>query len=375
MSSLIASLVGPSPAIPERNGAQARARGLSRVGGEAGSREPGAWRTPACGPAAVSGQASRAEGRQATVAILMGVYDGARFLPAQLDSLARQTHGAWTLYASDDGSTDASGVILDGYAAAWGEERLVRRAGPRQGFAANFLAMVQDPAIEADYFAFCDQDDLWDADKLARAVAWLDSQGPDRPALYASAVRTVDENGRVIGRIDAPRRPPAFGNALVQNVAPGHTMVMNAAARRVLARAAAAGPVSAHDWLAYAVVTGVGGTMWVDPQPSASYRQHGGNAIGVSRSLGFWLYRIRRVFGDEYRNTLKVHLLALRTLDAELDAHSRVCLRQITAAWVGSSFHRARKIFQSGVFRQNFVGNLALYMAAIASNSPFDTRK
>ena len=46
--------------------------------------------------------------------------------------------------------------------------------GPRKGFAENFRSLLSNDAIEADYFAFCDQDDLWEAGKLetAKAEAW-----------------------------------------------------------------------------------------------------------------------------------------------------------------------------------------------------------
>ncbi|PSC05798.1 glycosyl transferase family 2 [Alsobacter soli] len=302
--------------------------------------------------------------RPPTVAILMGVYNGERFLPGQLASLEGQTHQAWRLYASDDGSTDGSGAILDAWAAAWGGDRLVRRQGPRAGFAGNFLSMTQDPAIQADFYAFCDQDDVWDADKLERAVDWLRTVDPARPALYASAVRIVDEAGAVVGRIDAPRRPPSFGNALVQNILPGHTMVFNDAARRLLARAAAAGPVSAHDWLAYAVVTGAGGLMHVDPEPRVSYRQHGANAIGVRRSLGFFYHRLKRLVGADYASALRSHLCALRSVAGDMTSNSLV---QISAL---QQCNPITSVINVGIRRQTLQGQVTfLIWWALKKNS------
>ena len=56
----------------------------------------------------------------AHVAILMGTRDGARFLRAQLDTIAAQSHRDWRLFASDDGSTDATRAILAAFAPAVG---------------------------------------------------------------------------------------------------------------------------------------------------------------------------------------------------------------------------------------------------------------
>ena len=56
--------------------------------------------------------------KRESIAILMGCRDGARFLPEQLASIAAQSHRRWRLFASDDGSTDATRAILADFAAA-----------------------------------------------------------------------------------------------------------------------------------------------------------------------------------------------------------------------------------------------------------------
>ena len=89
---------------------------------------------------------------------------------------------------------------------------------------------MTNPAIDGDYFAFCDQDDLWDEDKLAEALDWLEKQPADTPALYCTRTRTVDERGSEIGLSPLFRRRPSFRNAIVQSIAGANTMVMNKAA-------------------------------------------------------------------------------------------------------------------------------------------------
>ena len=111
-----------------------------------------------------------ASGPGPLVAILMGTMNGAQFLPEQLDSLAAQTHQNWFLIASDDGSTDDTIRILKAYQAKWPAGKLIIKEGPKQGFCVNFLSMACDSAIRAEYYAFCDQDDVWLPTKLVVAL-------------------------------------------------------------------------------------------------------------------------------------------------------------------------------------------------------------
>lgn len=64
------------------------------------------------------------------VAILLCTYNGARFLAQQLDSLEAQTHQNWTVFASDDGSTDQTLEILQQYQEKWPSGKLSIRSGP-----------------------------------------------------------------------------------------------------------------------------------------------------------------------------------------------------------------------------------------------------
>ena len=74
------------------------------------------------------------------------------------------------LIASDDGPTDDTINILKVYQAKWPAGKLSIKEGPRQGFCVNFLSMACDPNIKADYYAFCDQDDVKLPTKLSTAI-------------------------------------------------------------------------------------------------------------------------------------------------------------------------------------------------------------
>jgi glycosyltransferase involved in cell wall biosynthesis len=302
---------------------------------------------------------------QSAVSILMGTFNGQDYLAEQLRSIDAQTHRNWRLYVSDDGSKDEFFRTLEAFQGDWGTTRLSLRHGPKRGFAANFLSLVADPSIDTPLFAFCDQDDVWLPEKLARAAAWHAGQDPSIPALYASAATLTDATGKPLGLMAAPKRSTTFGNALVENIAAGHTMVFNAAARQLLARAAAAGPVLAHDWLTYAVVTAAGGSVYVDPKPSVLYRQHGKNVIGVNNSLQFLLYRARRIIGTAYQEAVSAHVRALTAIEDSMTPINREHFNTFLQARSAPMVQRLAGVRRSRVYRQTRLGDVSLTLATM----------
>lgn len=214
----------------------------------------------------------------AQVAILMCTKNGEAFLDEQLKSIAEQTHANWTLFVSDDGSTDATGNILKRFAAIH-EQKTVARNGPGKGVCANFLSLATVSAIDADYFAFSDQDDVWYKDKLARALTWLATVPADVPAFYCGRTELISNDGRSYGYSPLFSRPIAFRNALIQSLGGGNTMVFNKAAKRLLETTGRL-EVVLHDWWMYQLVSAVDGAICYEPQPVLKYRQHPDNLIG-----------------------------------------------------------------------------------------------
>ncbi len=138
------------------------------------------------------------------------------------------------MIASDDGSTDATAAILSDFLDRFGSLQVKICNGPKRGFVANFLSLACDRSIAADYYAFSDQDDVWEPQKLSRAVTWLETIAPNVPAMFCSRTRLIDEDGQECGFSPLFRRKPAFRNALVQSIAGGNTIVFNDAARQLL---------------------------------------------------------------------------------------------------------------------------------------------
>ncbi|QCR35746.1 glycosyltransferase family 2 protein [Nissabacter sp. SGAir0207] len=292
----------------------------------------------------------------AQVAILMGCYNGAAHLAAQLDSFRAQTYPHWTLWASDDGSSDGTPALIEAFLAQPGVAGRCL-AGPQRGFCENFMSLISHPDIKAQYYAFADQDDIWLDDKLSRAVAWLEQVDPAVPALYCSRTRLTDEAGNLVGFSPDYRKPPGFGNALLQNIASGNTMVFNHKARTLLQKAHGA-PLVVHDWSLYQIVSGCGGVVRFDPTPTVLYRQHGNNQIGngmspLRRLRNFMAAHAGRAAGWNDRNYQALMCVA-DDLTAE-SASQLAAFRQIRQRGLLARLRLCRK---AGVYHQQAIGML-----------------
>ncbi len=211
--------------------------------------------------------------------VLLSTYNGEKYLAEQLDSLLAQDYTDILIHIRDDGSADSTRLILDRYAARYKNISVVR--GDNLGVAQSFFQLLQNADETADYFAFCDQDDVWLPNKLSRAASALSEIDAQTPALYFSSFELVDEQLNHLG-YPPPFRYIGFQNALVQNVATGCTVVLNRAGRAlVLSRLPE--HVIMHDWWSYLVMSALGKLVY-DDAVTVKYRQHASNAVGYGSS-------------------------------------------------------------------------------------------
>jgi glycosyltransferase involved in cell wall biosynthesis len=304
------------------------------------------------------------KGKGPSVAILLCTYHGQQYLADQLNSFAAQTHSNWKAWASDDGSQDGTLQILHGFERTWPVGQLSIHAGPAKGFVSNFLSLTCNPGIQADYYAYSDQDDIWEEDKLERALSWLESVPADIPALYCARTRLVDRDNNEIG-FSPLFKNPCFANALVQNIAGGNTMVFNNAARALLNEAGIQAPIVIHDWWVYLVVAGCGGRIFFDPVPSLRYRQHDLNLVGMNSSWLARLTRMRKLLQGQHREWNLVNIAALRRLETRLTPPNLAVLNNFAKARESSLIPRLVYFLRSGVWRQTWFGNISLLAAAI----------
>jgi glycosyltransferase involved in cell wall biosynthesis len=129
--------------------------------------------------------------------IIVPCYDAARTLPATLESLLAQTTTDWECLLVDDGSRDATPAIIR--QATLTDPRFRALPNPAKGpSAARNVALTE---ARGALVAFCDADDIWLPEKLARVAERLGD--PDIAAVYARVAFFSDGRDGAVSRIVA----------------------------------------------------------------------------------------------------------------------------------------------------------------------------
>lgn len=230
----------------------------------------------------------RATHRGHSVTVVLATYNGEKYLSEQLDSLLRQKGVTVKILVRDDRSKDNTKAILDEY-----QEKgvLTWYTGEHLNVQKGYLDLLRN-APRSDYYCFCDQDDIWDDDKLLYAVTELDELPKDKPAMYYCGQRLIDENSNLISvhSIAADRSPHA--NFLISNVA-GCTAVFNQALVDAV-NSASPDFILMHDSWLFKICLALGGTYYADSAAHISYRQHGNNVAGLKGGVKGKVRQIKR---------------------------------------------------------------------------------
>lgn len=211
------------------------------------------------------------------VLILLSAYNGEKYLREQLDSLLALGGGfSYTVRIRDDGSGDGTRAILSEYAKRCGFEVLF---GENIGYNASFFSLIDGAEEDFDYYALCDQDDVWLPGKFVRAAEFFGRE-EGGPLLYSGVLCLASEDLSESRVLPYPKRGVDFYNAMIQNVCSGHTMVFNAPLLRLIKGTFSEGILSYDHWILLAA-TAFGKVLY-DDVPQVLYRQHGKNAVGAS---------------------------------------------------------------------------------------------
>lgn len=257
------------------------------------------------------------------VAVLLATYNGERWLDEQLDSLLGQVGVAVTVFVSDDSSRDGTLALLQARADA--RIRLLP-TGARYGSAAgNFFRLLRDVDFSGfDAVSLSDQDDIWHADKLQRALTLMAEHQVDAISGNVTAF-WPDGREQLICKSQPQRRWDHFFEA----AGPGCTYVLSPALAASLqavlrAKEEALRGVALHDWFIYCHARTHGFRWHIDQRPVMAYRQHGGNVIGANQGLSAARARLGKIMDGWYRD----QILLIAGLCGEGEARPVVWLRR-----------------------------------------------
>ena len=301
------------------------------------------------------------------ITIALCTYNGAHHLEAQLDSYLAQSYTQWDLWISDDGSQDATRVLLDDFSRKYGAGRDIRIIkGPCAGVAENFLSLLCHPEFPTQTCALSDQDDVWLPEKLALGMVGIED---DMPCLYGAQSIHTDASLNPIGSSIGKGRP-SFGNALVQNIVSGHSTMLNASALALVRAAGVPQGIPYHDWWLYQLITGAGGRVVVRSDRVLLYRQHDANAMGSHQGLRANFTRLSQMFGRTYGGWIASNNAALRAVPHVLTPAARATLAALAQAPPRvCALARLRILYRHRIARQGLLGTVLLYLAVLLGRS------
>ena len=302
------------------------------------------------------------------VAILLATYQGERYLRAQLDSLLGQSESGWKVFAHDDGSKDGTAAILREYAARDPERFCLIEGAGTGGAKNNFLFLTGQ--VEASYYMYCDQDDVWLSDKVEvtlRAMKELErEQGRDRPCLVHTELKVVDASLREI----CPRLSEyqgiepgklTLGRLLAQNTVTGCTMMINRALRNAMTACAEPEAIRMHDWWAALIAMRFGALRFL-PEATILYRQHGNNSVGAQRAKGLGGLLKKALDTRAIRGSIQATRAQAQAFAKAFDLPESDLIAQYGHLGSLSRLKRLRFCRENGIRRSRAIENLAFWI-------------
>ena len=252
-----------------------------------------------------------------TIAVLLATYNGERFLREQIESLYAQTIKDWTIYVHDDGSTDGTKAILDEYVEK--KDNFVVLDYPSQkGASNNFFSLLK--RVNASYFFFADQDDVWMSNKMEKCLVrmlQIEKSTISKPVLVCCDACVTDEKLKVVStslweRSGAyPEFLTNFNESAATPFVTGCTMLLNKAAKESVLWNVTE-KATMHDAFITLCVFKACGIVEPIRESLMYYRQHGENTLGAySKENSRLIYKLKHI-----KYVLKKDIALLRMLNA-----------------------------------------------------------
>jgi len=301
-------------------------------------------------------------GQEQNILILLSTYNGEEYLEQQLDSLFNQTCQNFIIIARDDCSSDNTLQILKKYNIKILEAN--KNLGAKASFSELLKYAIHDSAVE--YLMFCDQDDVWEKDKIEKTLLKMqevEKLNSELPVLIHTDLKVVDSELNILNnsfwnyeQIDPTIN--SFNRLLTQNTITGCTIMVN----RRLTELANPIPFEAimHDsWLG--LVASYFGKISVINESTILYRQHNLNSVGTK---GFGIrYILDKLLKKNFakRNSIQAKAF-LDSYRDKLDKNSIQMLEDFSTIESKSFLQKRKILFKQKLFKQGFIRNVGLFL-------------
>ncbi|CQR24517.1 cell wall biosynthesis glycosyltransferase [Streptococcus varani] len=294
------------------------------------------------------------------VAVILSTYNGEKYLREQMESLLSQTNVDITLFVRDDGSKDRTEDILLEYS---NRINILLYKEKNLGFERSFMeAVLKTQGSTFDYYAFCDQDDIWYADKLSTGIDYIESKGNSQPFLYCSNQQIIDEEGHFVRDEEDKQDTISKQSSLFALNQRGCVMIWNDLLHLHLVDSyqmiRKSDFIPAHDtWitvLAYAV-----GQVYIDNAKTMGYRvsthNTAGSYIGLAGRIKYVWKKLGTVYNKRKHQRAQIsHLLLsyLESLPESDSAYIRTFLDAQTSFFKAAGFVFSSKPYFRGMSKK-----------------------
>jgi glycosyltransferase involved in cell wall biosynthesis len=223
---------------------------------------------------------------KSSIAILLGVYNGALYIEEQIDSILAQTFQDWTLYIRDDDSKDNTLEIINNYSLMHPKIVVIKDGDGNLGCNGNYFRLLS--LVESRYYMFCNADDFWFPFKIQLTFdRYLleESNHKDKPIIVHTDLSISDINLKVLTKSywesinTDPEKFKTYNKLGLCSIAAGATMLFNQKVKDLTFPVSKHAPFFDH-WMALKVVEK--GIISSIHTPTISYRQIGTNLAAVS---------------------------------------------------------------------------------------------
>ena len=251
------------------------------------------------------------------IIILLSTYNGEKYLEEQINSLYDQSYKNFEIIARDDGSNDSTLSILKSH-----NIRIIdsnKNLGAKESFIELLKYAFKN--TDAEYFMFCDQDDVWKTNKIEKTLIKMqeiENEFEFKPILVHTNLEVVDNELKEISNSlwEYERILPQYNNfnrLMMQNTITGCTVMIN---RRLAAKSLFIPNFAImHDWWIGLIASKFGVIGYLNDS-TILYRQHNNNTVGAKNRarinvIKFFLSSCFNLIkkDKEYMNHLEINIV------------------------------------------------------------------
>ncbi|MDR3258860.1 MAG: glycosyltransferase family 2 protein [Fusobacteriaceae bacterium] len=298
--------------------------------------------------------------------ILLSTYNGEKYIHNLIDSIINQSYTEWRLYIRDDGSIDDTSNILNWYKEKYLLKiKIIEDNLGNIGPSKSFMELIK--YSNADYFMFCDQDDVWFTNKIKITLDKMlavKQNNEGIPIIIHTDLTVVDSELNIISKSfwKYQNKNPNIKNyrrLIVENNITGCTMMLSKEIKKYI-NLEKNDFILMHDWFTTILAAYYGVIDYVDTS-TIFYRQHNDNVLGAKSILSkiknyrFNLFRFIKERKNNYdKYTLQSNVLYKVTKEDKILKFCQISRRNI--------IYKMFWCIKYGFYKHSFIGNIIFFI-------------